>query len=89
LVLSTYFFLCLPFLHLLPSLFSLPLIQIRLFLTVVLCSVAWMELYLCLANFFSHLDMSLYDTDEQSVQWDDCGNAMIRRHVKVSIDRVR
>ncbi|KAL2786798.1 cytochrome P450 [Aspergillus keveii] len=52
-------------------------------------NVAWMELYLCLANFFSHLDMSLYDTDEQSVQWDDCGNAMIRRHVKVSIDRVR
>jgi hypothetical protein len=48
-----------------------------------------MELYLCLANFFSHLDMSLYDTDEQSVQWDDCGNAMIHRHVKVTVDKVR
>jgi hypothetical protein len=47
-----------------------------------------MELYLCLSNFFTRLDMSLYDTDERSVEWDDCGNAMIRKHVRVSVDSV-
>ncbi|KGO75955.1 Cytochrome P450, E-class, group I [Penicillium italicum] len=52
-------------------------------------TVAWMELYLCLGNFFAQLDMSLYNTDESSVQWNDCGNAMIHRHVKVTVDSVR
>ncbi|KAI9368160.1 cytochrome P450 [Aspergillus egyptiacus] len=51
-------------------------------------TVAWMELYLCLANFFAQLDMSLYRTNESSVQWDDCGNAMIHRHVTVNVDAV-
>lgn len=51
-------------------------------------TVAWMELYLCLGNFFAQLDMSLYNTDESSVQWNDCGNAMIYRHVKVTVDSV-
>ncbi|KAI9035562.1 cytochrome P450 [Aspergillus affinis] len=51
-------------------------------------TVAWMELYLCLANFFSTLKMTLYETDDTSTQWDDCGNAMIHRHVKVMVDDV-
>ncbi|KAL8780684.1 MAG: hypothetical protein Q9194_000787 [Teloschistes cf. exilis] len=52
-------------------------------------NVAWLELYLCLSNFFTRLDMSLYKTDEKSVEWDDCGNAMVHSHVKVTVDKIK
>ncbi|KAI0145605.1 cytochrome P450 [Xylariaceae sp. FL1272] len=48
-------------------------------------NVAWMESYLTFANFFTRFDMSLFATDESTVQWKDCGNAMIKSHVKVTV----
>ncbi|TGJ83733.1 hypothetical protein E0Z10_g5027 [Xylaria hypoxylon] len=50
-------------------------------------NVAWMESYLTFANFFTHFEMSLYATDPTTVTWKDCGNAMIKSHVKVTIDK--
>jgi hypothetical protein len=52
-------------------------------------SVAYLELYLCLANFFTHLDMSLYDTDEKTIEWLDFGSAILRNHVKVTVDSIK
>jgi hypothetical protein len=48
-----------------------------------------MELYLTLANFFSHLDMSLWKTDEYTTQWKDNGNVMLKEYVKVKVDGLR
>lgn len=50
-------------------------------------SIAWMESYLTFANFFSNFDMSLYETDDTTVTWKDCGNAMIKSHIKVTVDK--
>ncbi|RYP76854.1 hypothetical protein DL769_003540 [Monosporascus sp. CRB-8-3] len=52
-------------------------------------NVAYMESYLCIANFFSRLDMSLYKTNEQSIEWDDCGNAMLHEPVRVTVDALK
>ncbi|KAL8964925.1 MAG: hypothetical protein Q9183_004138 [Haloplaca sp. 2 TL-2023] len=52
-------------------------------------NVAWLELYLCLSNFFTRLDMTLYQTSEKTIEWDDCGNAMVHQHVKVTVDAVK
>ncbi|KAF7922011.1 uncharacterized protein EAE98_008222 [Botrytis deweyae] len=49
-------------------------------------NVAWMETYLTFSNFFTSLNMSLYETNEQSTDWTDCGNAMIKKHVRVKVD---
>jgi hypothetical protein len=48
-----------------------------------------MELYLCLGNIFRRFDMELFQTNAETVQWDDCGNAMIRKHVKVMVNGLR
>lgn len=45
-----------------------------------------MESYLTFANFFSQFNMSLYATDSTTTTWKDCGNAMIKSHVKVTVD---
>ncbi|KAI0169619.1 cytochrome P450 [Hypoxylon sp. FL1284] len=49
-------------------------------------NVAWMESYLTFANFFTQFNMSLYATDPSTTTWTDCGNAMIKSHVKVTVD---
>lgn len=54
----------------------------------IIYSVAWMETYLTFSNFFASLDMSLFETNEQTVDWTDCGNAMIKQHVKVKVNGV-
>ncbi|KAJ9138718.1 Cytochrome P450 [Pleurostoma richardsiae] len=51
--------------------------------------IAYLELYLCLANFFLLLDMELYDTDEASMKWRDYGTARNFKHVKVKVNKVR
>ncbi|KAI0206672.1 cytochrome P450 [Astrocystis sublimbata] len=51
-------------------------------------NVAWMESYLTFANFFTSFDMTLYATDPTTTTWTDCGNAMIKEHVKVTVDKV-
>lgn len=55
-------------------------------LTFIKNSVAWMESYLCFANFFSQFNMQLFETDEKSTDWVDCGNAMIKKHIQVTIN---
>lgn len=51
-------------------------------------SIAWMESYLTFSNFFSALDMTLFETDEETTDWTDCGNSMIKQHVKVKINAI-
>jgi len=46
-----------------------------------------MESYLTFANFFTHFELSLYATDPSTVTWKDCGNAMIKSHVKVTVEK--
>ena len=48
-------------------------------------SLAWMELYLIFANFFDHLDLSLWKTDDYTTQWRDSGGTMLREDVKVMV----
>ncbi|KAH7019597.1 cytochrome P450 [Ilyonectria destructans] len=50
--------------------------------------VAWMETYLTFSNSFASLNMSLFQTNGETTDWTDCGNAMIKRHVKVKVDSV-
>ncbi|RYO88783.1 hypothetical protein DL763_005863 [Monosporascus cannonballus] len=52
-------------------------------------NVAWMELYVCLANSFRQFDMTLYKTDEKTVDWKDSAAARLCNHVKVTVDAVR
>lgn len=52
-------------------------------------SLAWMELYLTIANFFSRLDMTLYRTDEFTTQWKDNGNVMLKEYIKVTVDGLK
>lgn len=33
--------------------------------------------------------MGLYQTNRMTTEWDDCGNAMIHKHVKVTVDSVK
>ncbi|KAI8314760.1 Cytochrome P450 monooxygenase BOT1 [Colletotrichum sp. SAR11_240] len=52
-------------------------------------NVAYMEMYLCLANLFTRFNMSLYKTDDNTTQWADGPAARIRESVKVNIDSVK
>jgi hypothetical protein len=45
-----------------------------------------METYLTFSNFFTALNMSLFETNEKTTDWTDCGNAMIKKHVRVKAD---
>ena len=47
-----------------------------------------MESYLTFANVFTHFNMTLFATDPTTTTWKDCGNAMIKSHVKVTVDSV-
>ena len=49
----------------------------------VLNSIAYMELYLTLANFFGSFEMTLFETDEKSMEWRDHSTAVNASHVKV------
>ncbi|KAJ0379821.1 hypothetical protein COL26b_001973 [Colletotrichum chrysophilum] len=51
--------------------------------------VAYMEMYLCLANLFTRFNMSLYKTDDNTTQWADGPAARIRESVKVNIDSIK
>ncbi|KAI8168113.1 Cytochrome P450 monooxygenase BOT1 [Colletotrichum sp. SAR 10_70] len=52
-------------------------------------NVAYMEMYLCLANLFTRFNMSLYKTDDNTTQWADGPAARIRESVKVNLDSVK
>ncbi|KAF4850947.1 Cytochrome P450 monooxygenase BOT1 [Colletotrichum siamense] len=52
-------------------------------------NVAYMEMYLCLANLFTRFNMSLYKTDDNTTQWVDGPAARIRESVKVNIHSVK
>ncbi|KAJ0349027.1 hypothetical protein KNSL1_005073 [Colletotrichum chrysophilum] len=52
-------------------------------------NVAYMEMYLCLANLFTRFNMSLYKTDDNTTQWADGPAARIRESVKVNIDSIK
>ncbi|KAH7116290.1 cytochrome P450, partial [Dactylonectria macrodidyma] len=56
--------------------------------TCIGLNVAWMETYLTFSNFFASLNMSLFETNGETTDWTDCGNAMIKQHVKVKVDSV-
>lgn len=49
----------------------------------VFISLAYMELYLTLANFFGRFEMELFETDEKSMEWLDHGAALNASSVKV------
>ena len=46
-------------------------------------SLAYMEIYTCLANLFSRFEFELYNTDESNMIWLDKGLATNRDTVKV------
>ncbi|KAF9879564.1 elymoclavine monooxygenase [Colletotrichum karsti] len=52
-------------------------------------NISYLEMYLCIANFFNRFDMSLYQTDETTTQWKDSSAALILKHVKVTIDSIK
>lgn len=52
-------------------------------------SVAYLELYVVLANLFRRFNMSLYKTDKTTVQWKESAAARLCNHVKVTVDSVR
>ncbi|KAK8052038.1 hypothetical protein PG993_003423 [Apiospora rasikravindrae] len=49
-------------------------------------NIAWMESYLVFSNMFTHFNFTLHATDPTTVTWKDCGNAMIKSHVQVTVD---
>ncbi len=49
----------------------------------VMISLAYMELYLTLANFFGRFEMELFETDEKSMEWAEYGAAVNASNVKV------
>lgn len=52
-------------------------------------SVAYLELYVVIANVFKRFNMSLYKTDETTVDWKESAAARLCNHVKVTVDSVR
>ena len=48
-------------------------------------SLAYLEMYLCLAIFFARFDMVLFETDVNSMEWLDHGVASNKLPVKVEI----
>ena len=48
-------------------------------------SLAYLEMYLCLAIFFARFDLTLFETDEGSMEWLDHGVASNRFPVKVDV----
>ena len=46
-------------------------------------SLAYMETYLTLANIFGRFELSLFETDEKSMEWRDHGSARNASNVKV------
>ena len=56
-------------------------------LTIASCiiiSLAYMEMYLTLANVFGAFELALFDTDEKSMEWLDHGSAVNASSVKVT-----
>ncbi|KAF6814335.1 elymoclavine monooxygenase [Colletotrichum plurivorum] len=51
--------------------------------------ITYLEMYLCIANFFSHFDMSLHNTNEKTTAWKDFAAATIVKHVEVTVDSVK
>ncbi|MCJ1457018.1 hypothetical protein MMC28_007384 [Mycoblastus sanguinarius] len=52
-------------------------------------NLAYAELYLTLAHLFRRFDLSLYQTTEKDVEWDDSFVPITRGHLKVLIQRAR
>lgn len=49
----------------------------------IIISLAYMELYLTLANVFGRFEIELFETDEKSMEWLDHGAAKNASNVKV------
>lgn len=56
---------------------------------LIINSVAYVEMYLSIANFFSRFDMSLYKTDETTAIWIDSAAARIWKPIRVKIDSIK
>lgn len=52
-------------------------------------SLAWMKMYLILSNFFNRLDMSLWKTDDYTMQWRDNGSSTLKEDVMVMVDGLK
>ncbi|KAK7753074.1 hypothetical protein SLS62_005024 [Diatrype stigma] len=68
---------------------SVPWTLLAVFHPLTVHSVAYLELYVVLANLFRRFDMTLYKTDETTVQWKESAAARLCNHVKVTVDSVR
>jgi len=55
----------------------------NILLIPVLSSLAYLEIYVTLAVFFADFDLSLYETDDSSMEWLDHGVAHNKKNVKV------
>lgn len=56
---------------------------------LTVCSVAFLEFYVCFANLFRRFNMSLYKTNETTVQWKESAAARLCNNVKVTVDSLR
>ena len=68
---------------------SLPPLKIPSLTQTLRPSLAYAELYLTLAHLFRRFDLSLYQTTEKDVEWDDSFVPITRGHLKVLIQRAR
>ncbi len=55
-------------------------------MTNAMISLAYMELYLTLANFFGRFEMELFETDEKSMEWAEYAAAVNASNVKVMVE---
>lgn len=52
-------------------------------------SLAYLELYVCLANIFNKTQIELYQTDEKTMEWSDHGVARNAKDVHVLVKGVK
>lgn len=52
-------------------------------------SLAYLELYICLANIFNKTQIELYQTDEKAMEWSDHGAARTAKDVHVLVKGVK
>lgn len=51
-------------------------------------SLANAELHLTFARLFRRLELSLYETEEDDMDWMDCGVTVMKGHLKVRVKEV-
>ncbi|GLA84050.1 hypothetical protein AtubIFM56815_008260 [Aspergillus tubingensis] len=52
-------------------------------------NLAYLELYVCLANIFNKTQIKLYNTDEKTMEWSDHGVARNAKDVHVLVKGVK